>query len=164
MSNETANPVTAPTPPASPAPGTMFCRNCGKQVSTRWRLHVQPAECRHGFRRTSCHHCGKPTSVAQIICAQCGVSLESPKDKGKKLFAGILGICLVDSSAQILSWLYRPSRFHALLRFDYWWHSDDGDCLCVLIAIIGFVEGIIYITKSDQEFARTYIQNKKTWF
>lgn len=35
---------------------------------------------------------------------------------------------------------------------------------CGLGGIIGLVEGIIYLTKSDEEFVRTYIQNKKGWF
>ena len=30
--------------------------------------------------------------------------------------------------------------------------------------IIGLVEGIIYLTKSDWEFNETYIKNKKSWF
>lgn len=36
--------------------------------------------------------------------------------------------------------------------------------LAVVPAVIGIVEGIIYLTKSDEEFVRTYIQNKKGWF
>jgi TM2 domain-containing membrane protein YozV len=35
---------------------------------------------------------------------------------------------------------------------------------CGAGGIIGIVEGIIYLTKSDEEFVRTYIQNKKGWF
>lgn len=35
---------------------------------------------------------------------------------------------------------------------------------CGAGSIIGIVEGIIYLTKSDEEFVRTYIQNKKGWF
>ena len=34
----------------------------------------------------------------------------------------------------------------------------------MITGVIGIVEGIIYITKSDEEFVRTYIQNKKGWF
>jgi TM2 domain-containing membrane protein YozV len=34
----------------------------------------------------------------------------------------------------------------------------------VIPGIIGLVEGIVYLTKSDEEFVRTYIQNKKGWF
>jgi TM2 domain-containing membrane protein YozV len=30
--------------------------------------------------------------------------------------------------------------------------------------LIGLVEGIIYLTKSDEEFVRTYIQGRKGWF
>jgi TM2 domain-containing membrane protein YozV len=30
--------------------------------------------------------------------------------------------------------------------------------------VIGIIEGIIYLTKADDEFVRTYIQTKKTWF
>ena len=35
---------------------------------------------------------------------------------------------------------------------------------CGLGGIVGLIEGIIYLTKSDEEFVRTYIQNKKGWF
>jgi hypothetical protein len=30
--------------------------------------------------------------------------------------------------------------------------------------LIGFIEGIIYLTKSNEEFVQTYIRNKKAWF
>ncbi len=29
---------------------------------------------------------------------------------------------------------------------------------------IGLIEGIIYLTKSDQDFYNTYVANKKGWF
>ena len=35
---------------------------------------------------------------------------------------------------------------------------------CGIGGIVGIVEGIIYLTKTDEEFVRTYIQNKKGWF
>jgi TM2 domain-containing membrane protein YozV len=31
-------------------------------------------------------------------------------------------------------------------------------------SIIGLVEGIIYLTKTDQEFYQMYVANKKPWF
>lgn len=34
----------------------------------------------------------------------------------------------------------------------------------VIMHIIGIVEGIFYLTKSDEDFVRTYIQNRKGWF
>lgn len=36
--------------------------------------------------------------------------------------------------------------------------------LAIVPSIIGIVEGIMYLTKSDEEFVRTYIQSKKGWF
>lgn len=30
--------------------------------------------------------------------------------------------------------------------------------------IIGLIEGIIYLTKSDEDFVKTYVTNKKGWF
>jgi hypothetical protein len=33
-----------------------------------------------------------------------------------------------------------------------------------VVSVIGLVEGIMYLTKSDEEFVRTYVQNKKGWF
>ncbi len=33
-----------------------------------------------------------------------------------------------------------------------------------VMGIIGLIEGIIYLTKSDEEFVATYVTNKKGWF
>jgi TM2 domain-containing membrane protein YozV len=33
-----------------------------------------------------------------------------------------------------------------------------------IMHIIGLIEGIMYLTKSDEDFVRTYIQGKKGWF
>ncbi len=35
---------------------------------------------------------------------------------------------------------------------------------CGAGSVVGLVEGIIYLTKSDEDFVRTYIQGKKGWF
>ncbi|ASK34521.1 hypothetical protein CEK62_09055 [Alcanivorax sp. N3-2A] len=34
----------------------------------------------------------------------------------------------------------------------------------LVLGVIAFVEGIIYLTKSDEEFEQTYVLNKKPWF
>jgi TM2 domain-containing membrane protein YozV len=36
--------------------------------------------------------------------------------------------------------------------------------LSPVMGIIGLIEGIIYLTKSDDDFANTYLRNKKGWF
>ncbi len=35
---------------------------------------------------------------------------------------------------------------------------------CGLFGIVGLIEGIIYLTKSDAEFVATYINGHKGWF
>jgi TM2 domain-containing membrane protein YozV len=38
-------------------------------------------------------------------------------------------------------------------------------CTCGTVTyLLGIIEGIIYLTKSDQEFYETYQVNKKAWF
>jgi len=45
-----------------------------------------------------------------------------------------------------------------------------GWCLCVpaiapsVMGIIGLIEGILYLTKTDEEFMRTYILQRRSWF
>ena len=34
----------------------------------------------------------------------------------------------------------------------------------IVMGIIGLVEGILYLTKSDEEFVATYVRGKKGWF
>jgi len=34
----------------------------------------------------------------------------------------------------------------------------------IVMSIIGLIEGIIYLTKSDAEFNSTYVRGKKGWF
>jgi len=43
-----------------------------------------------------------------------------------------------------------------------------GFLLCgipsLVVTVIGIIEGIIYLMKTDEEFVSTYIVNKKPWF
>ncbi len=33
-----------------------------------------------------------------------------------------------------------------------------------VVGIIGLIEGIIYLTKSDEQFVEQYVRNRKQWF
>ncbi len=35
---------------------------------------------------------------------------------------------------------------------------------CGLAGLVALVEGILYLTKSDEEFQQTYVVGKKAWF
>lgn len=43
-----------------------------------------------------------------------------------------------------------------------------GLCTCgigtIIMAVIGLSEGIIYLTKTDEDFYNTYMVNRKGWF
>jgi TM2 domain-containing membrane protein YozV len=39
-----------------------------------------------------------------------------------------------------------------------------GICTCGIAGIISFIEGIIYLVKTDEEFYQTYQANKRGWF
>jgi len=73
----------------------------------------------------------------------------------KKIVAGILGILLGGFAAHKFFLGYTKTAIIQLVV---------SVVTCGAGGLIGFVEGIIYLTKSDQEFVDTYITNKKEWF
>ena len=73
----------------------------------------------------------------------------------KKVAAGICGILLGGLGVHKFILGYTTEGIIQLVI---------GVVTCGIGGIIGLVEGIIYLTKSDEEFVRTYIQNKKGWF
>ncbi len=143
------------------SPKMMFCRNCGKQVS---EMSIACPACGVPPRtqKNFCPHCGKPTLPVQAVCTQCGVSLETAKEKGK-VPAGILALCLGGLGAHKFYLGYTGEAVFMLCISIVAGALTMGMAY-VLMAIIGVVEGVIYLTKSDHDFAATYIQNKKTWF
>jgi TM2 domain-containing membrane protein YozV len=81
--------------------------------------------------------------------------MSSPPGADKKILAGVLGI------------LFGSLGIHRFVLGDI-----GGGFLRILITIItcgfgsliGLIEGIIYLTKSDEEFVATYIDGDKKWF
>lgn len=73
----------------------------------------------------------------------------------KKLVAGLLGILLGTFAIHKFYLGYTKTAVIQLII---------GIVTCGVAGIIGFIEGIIYLTKSDEEFEETYIKNKKEWF
>ena len=75
----------------------------------------------------------------------------------KKMIAGILGL------SGILWGGWGVHKF-------YLGYTKEGviqlclTLLCGVGTLIGIIEGIIYLTKTDEEFEATYVQGKKPWF
>lgn len=95
----------------------------------------------------------------------------SPKLEGadKKIAAGILGIVLgaLGIHKFILGYTTEGSIMLAVTLGASFLSCCTGGLTAiapVAMQVIGLVEGIIYLTKSDEEFVSTYIQNQKGWF
>lgn len=77
----------------------------------------------------------------------------------KKLIAGLLGILLGGLGAHKFYLGYTKEGLIMLLV---------TLCTCgfggIVMGPIGLIEGILYLTKGDDEFVTTYIKQKKSWF
>jgi TM2 domain-containing membrane protein YozV len=75
--------------------------------------------------------------------------------KNKKLVAGLLGILLGG---------FGVHKFYLGMTTAGIIQLVIGVFTCGIGGIIGLIEGIIYLTKSDQDFYQTYVVEKKQWF
>ncbi len=81
------------------------------------------------------------------------MSTEPTQGDKSKVVAGILGILLGGLGIHKFYLGYtKEGIIQILLSF-----------VCVG-GLIGLIEGIIYLTKSDEEFAATYVTGRKGWF
>ena len=110
-----------------------------------------------------CPKCGRENATTAQFCGDCGGGLLAaptvPRGSDKKLVVGLCSIFL--GSFGVHKFLLGYNKEGIILALvtvgSLFW-------LAVVTAIIGIVEGIIYLTKSDEEFARTYITTKRPWF
>ena len=87
-----------------------------------------------------------------------GNSLPVPADN-KKLVAGILAIILGVFGVHKFILGYQKEGLIMLLVTILTCGIGGA-----VVSIIGLIEGIIYLTKTDEEFYQMYQVNKKTWF
>lgn len=78
-----------------------------------------------------------------------------PQQENKKVIAGVMGI------------LFGGLGIHKFILG----YTQEGILqivitilTCGIGSIVGFIEGIVYLTKTDQEFFETYQLNKRAWF
>lgn len=73
----------------------------------------------------------------------------------KKLAAGLLGILLGTFGANKFFLGYTKEAIIQIVL---------NIVTCGVATVLPLIEGIIYLTMSDEQFDRTYVQNKKAWF
>jgi len=80
---------------------------------------------------------------------------DKPPGADKKIVAGILGILLGGLGIHKFYLGYTKEGIIQIVI---------TICTCGAGSILGLIEGIIYLTKSDEDFVKTYVNAKKGWF
>ena len=78
----------------------------------------------------------------------------APRQENKKVAAGILGILVGALGIHKFYLGYTKEGIIQILL----------NLLCGLGSLIGLIEGIIYLTKTEEDFYQTYQVGKKGWF
>ena len=79
----------------------------------------------------------------------------APQQESKRIMAGILALLL--GSLGIHKFILGYTTAGII-------HIVASIVTCGMFGIVSFIEGIIYLTKSDEEFIQTYQNNEKKWF
>lgn len=136
----------------------MYCTNCGHEVAANASICTN---C--GFKprqmRSFCWNCGTPTTPGQAACIHCGVALGAQSGSKNKTTAGLLGIFL--GSLGIHKFYLGYNKTGLIMLLVSLLTFGIG---AFVMEIIALIEGIIYLSKSDEEFDELYVQNQKQWF
>lgn len=94
-----------------------------------------------------CKHCGKEVVDTAVVCVHCGSAINAGGQIGSKskTAAGLLGILVGSFGAHKF---YLGQTGLGILYLLFFWTGIPG--------IAGLIEGIIYLTMSDQEFFQKY--------
>ncbi|GGL70179.1 zinc-ribbon domain and TM2 domain-containing protein [Halocalculus aciditolerans] len=95
-----------------------------------------------------CSNCGEEIDAKAEVCPECGVRQASASDDGPdRIAAALLAIFLGGIGVHKF---YLGQTKMGILYLCFFWTA--------IPALVGFIEGIIYLTKSDEEFRRRYAQ------
>jgi TM2 domain-containing membrane protein YozV len=92
----------------------------------------------------------------QITSTHLGeTTMAAPETNNKKIVAGILGLLLGGLGIHKFYLGYTKEGIIQIVL---------TICSCGILGWLGIIEGILYLTKSDDDFEKTYITGKKGWF
>ena len=82
---------------------------------------------------------------------------ENPQPRKSRVAAGVLGILLGTLGMHKFYLGYTGTGIvHIVLTILV--------ITAPVSAVVGLIEGILYLTKTDEDFHDTYVENRKTWF
>lgn len=122
----------------------MECKSCGAQIADE---------------STQCPYCQAAVTRTPTPSVSPTGTINATKAPPSKVAAGLCGVLL--GALGIHKFILGYQKAGVIML-----------CITVLtcgyggliVGIIGLIEGIIYLTKSDEEFTQTYVNNQKEWF
>jgi TM2 domain-containing membrane protein YozV len=132
----------------------VICPTCGRQYQVPHMMAPPPMNPYQSTSYSSYSSYGAPNAVQQFA--------------GKKIAAGICGIML--GCFGVHKFILGFNGAGAIMLSVSLIGIVTGMCLVfpVFLAsamgIVGLIEGIMYLTKSDEEFYQTYAIQRKEWF
>jgi LSD1 subclass zinc finger protein len=152
------------------------CATCDTRFSARREQEppeAVPADEPAGRRKRSdekfCHECGAPIRARAVVCPKCGVhqpggEFYAPVDHGpapstNRVAAGVFGILLGAFGIHKFI-LGMPIAGIVMLLVTILTCGWGG----IFMGLIGLIEGILYLSKSDREFYQAYVIEKRSWF
>ncbi len=170
--------IACPTCGAENVEGTRFCVKCGTTLPATpapesWRQSgdlgqqqtQQPGYQPGGYAPPQQPQSSYPAYNQQQGMYQPAVGGSDWQAQGanKKMAAGICGILLGGFGVHKFILGYNTEGAIMVAAWVIGMFLTCG-IASIAVGVVGLIEGIIYLTKSDEEFVRTYIQNKKPWF
>ena len=130
-----------------------FCRNCGNSLDSPFgnQQNYQNQQMQKPFNQGSGSMNGADKKLAAGLC---GILLG-----GLGIHKFILGY---QQEGIILLSVYLISLVITVVTCGF--GAFVAVPVMLIAGVIGIIEGIIYLTKSDEEFVQTYVVNKKPWF
>jgi TM2 domain-containing membrane protein YozV len=144
----------------------MYCRVCGKEINQN-AFACTTCGCDPRKGKKFCFNCGSETNAEQIICLKCGVELKnrtlSNNENKDKTIAALLAIFL---GCLGIHQFYLGNNISGVIRLTITLITSilTFGFSVIILSIIGFIEGIIYLTKTEEEFKSIYIEGHKSWF
>ena len=122
----------------------MECKSCGAQIADE---SAQCPYCQAAVTRTPIPSVS-PTGIVNVT-----------KSPPSKVAAGLCGVLL--GALGIHKFILGYQKAGVIMLCITVLTCGYGG---IIMGLIGLIEGIIYLTKSDEEFNQTYVNNKKEWF
>jgi TM2 domain-containing membrane protein YozV len=146
----------------------VFCTKCGAQnedgslVCSHCQAALPAIGYQPGYQAQAEFQSGyqpiQPPAPMYQPGAQGGTDWQA-RGANKKVAAGICGILVGTFGVHKFILGYQTEGVIMLLV-----SLLSCGMLAIVMQVIGIIEGIMYLTKSDEEFVRTYVEGRKGWF